>query len=79
MNNYRETTYTCPSCGTACLIPEIGDDLPAVAPVLLCPRCGLPAYRTSHDEQYTLQNYRRYRDQTKEIIARRNAEQEAGQ
>lgn len=79
MNTYRETIYTCPTCGLAYLIPEIGDNLPAAAPILLCPACGLPAYRTSHDEQYTLQNYSRCRDQTREIIARRTAEQEGGQ
>lgn len=79
MTNYRETTYTCPACGTACLIPEIGDTLPAPAPILHCPRCRQPAYRTSSDEQYTLQNYSRCRDQTREIIARRTAEQEGGQ
>ncbi|MDE2443157.1 MAG: hypothetical protein O0X49_02100 [Methanocorpusculum sp.] len=78
MNNYRETTYTCPDCGTAFTIPEIGDDLPAVVPVLCCPRCRLPAYRTSTDEQYTLQTYCRYRDQTRDIIPRRITEPEAG-
>ena len=78
MNNYRETIYTCPACGTACLIPEIGDTLPPAVPVLHCPRCGQPAYRTSSDEQYTLQNYQRYRDLTRDLIARRIKEQETG-
>ncbi|HJK78648.1 MAG TPA: hypothetical protein O0Y06_07620 [Methanocorpusculum sp.] len=76
MTNYRETTYTCPACGTACLIPEIGDTLPAPAPILHCPRCRQPAYRTSSDEQYTLQNYHRYRNLARDLIEARIKEQE---
>ena len=77
MTDYRETIYTCPSCGTAVRIPEFGDSLPAAEPVLICPRCGLSSYRTSPYEQYILQNYCRSRKEAGTVIALRCAEQEA--
>lgn len=79
MYNYRETIYTCPGCGTSFTLPEYGELLSATAPHLLCPRCGATAYRTSADEQYTLQTYHRYREETRAIIARLRAKTEAAE
>ncbi|MDV0444371.1 hypothetical protein [Methanorbis rubei] len=78
MTDYRETIYTCPSCGTAVKIPEFGDELPATEPILLCPRCGCFAYRTSSEEQYVLQSFCRCRREANTIITSRNVEKAAG-
>ncbi len=76
MSDYRETAYTCPSCGSTIRLAEFGDPLPETPPLLICPRCGLTTYRTNPDEQYTLRNYCRYREDARAIIASRTAEQE---
>lgn len=76
MSDYRETAYTCPSCGSAIRLTEFGEALPKSPPLLICPCCGLTTYRTNPDEQYTLQNYCRYREETRAVISRRTAEQE---
>lgn len=76
MSEYRETAYTCPSCGAAIRLSKFGEALSRAPPTLICPRCGLPTFRTEPDEQYILQTYCRYRTQTEAIISRRIAEQE---
>lgn len=76
MSEYRETLYTCPTCGKAIYFRELAEYLEPPLPYLICPFCGLTSYLTDEQERFLLQNYCQTRKATRELLLHRIAEGE---